>query len=90
MDNTFVTIAVIAGIGAIGYFLYKQSKSKDSTNANMDSARQASYEAYKYNIQKAIDKKDYETLEGMLKSRRMEDFKDLHEMIKSALKNKPK
>lgn len=89
MDNTFVTIAVIAGIGAIGYFLYKQSKSKDSTNANMDSARQAKYDAYKYDIQKAIDEKDYEMLEGMLNSR-VQDFKDLHEMIKSALKNKPK
>ena len=91
--GTLVSVVGVAIIAGVAYFIYKKNTSKKENAPKKRHTKIISdenkYKGDKRVIVKAIEEKDWDTLEEMLKDRSLKKYPDLIKMAEDALRQKP-
>lgn len=87
------TVALVGGVvivAGVAYLLYKNSNSKDTYKKPIKKiiSDDNYYKGTKKVVINAIEEKDWDTLEELLKDKSLQDYPDLIKIAKEALKQK--
>jgi|GEM_PF-2233554 len=89
------TIALVGGVivvvvAGVAYLLYKSSNNKSSSKKPIKKiiSDENKYKGDKNIVMNAIKEKDWDILEELLKDKSFQQYPDLIEMVKEALKQK--
>lgn len=78
---------IVAGIIAIGGFLYSYKKKKSIVDIENLSSEKEKYETNKWIVEDAINKNDREKLKRLLGNENIRKYDDLSKLIKDFLEN---